>query len=88
MIQWEDGQTTSEPLDEFAKTNPVPCAIYARDNGLLETKGWIRFKRIANSEKKFLRMVKQAHLQSYHSAPKFKYGVEIPKNYEDAMRLD
>ena len=33
-------------------------------------------------------MVKQAMLRSYRAAPKFKYGVEIPRDYDHAMQLD
>ncbi|KAG7351317.1 hypothetical protein IV203_010677 [Nitzschia inconspicua] len=33
-------------------------------------------------------MVKQAFLRSFRTSPKYKYGHEVPQNYEDAMRLD
>ena len=33
-------------------------------------------------------MAKQARLPSFHTAPKYMYGYEIPKNYADALRLD
>ena len=33
-------------------------------------------------------MVNQAKLKSYSSAPKYKYGFEVPKNYAHAMALD
>ena len=33
-------------------------------------------------------MVKQAKLHSLKYSPRFKYGFEIPKNYEDAEQLD
>ena len=33
-------------------------------------------------------MAKQAYLRSFRSAPKYKYGVEVAQDYEDAMRLD
>ncbi len=47
MIEWENGETTSEPLSIIAANDPVTCAIYARDHNLLELPGWKRFKPIA-----------------------------------------
>ena len=88
MIEWEGGEITSEPLSLIAKDNPVTCAIYASKNNLLDTPGWKRFKSIARRQKKFIRMAKQAYLRSFRTAPKYKYGVEVAQNYEDAMRLD
>jgi hypothetical protein len=39
-------------------------------------------------EKHFLRLVKQAKLCSYHNAPKYKFGYQIPRDYEEAMKFD
>ena len=33
-------------------------------------------------------MVNQAKLRSYRTAPKYKFGYQIPSNHEEAMRLD
>jgi hypothetical protein len=87
-IEWENGEITSEPLNVIAFDDPVTCAIYARENSLLNLPGWKRFKSIAKSEKKFLRMVNQAKLRSYNTAKQYKYGFEVPRNYEDAVRID
>jgi hypothetical protein len=37
---WENREITSEPLNIFGKDNPVTCAVYAREHGLLEEEGW------------------------------------------------
>ncbi len=65
MIEWENGEITSEPLSVIAKDDPVTCAIYAKENGLLDTPGWKRFKGIAKRDKKFIRIVNQAKLRSF-----------------------
>jgi hypothetical protein len=52
MIQWENGETTTEPLRLIAADNPVMCAIYARDNNLLDLPGWKRFKGLAKRQRK------------------------------------
>ena len=88
MLEWEGGEVTAEPLNVIAKDDPVTCAIYAKENNLLNVEGWKRFKSIARRQKKFERMVKQAYLRSFRSAPKYKYGHEVPQNYKHAMRLD
>jgi hypothetical protein len=88
LIEWENGEITKEPLSIIAIDDPVTCAIYARENGLLNQPGWKRFKHIAKNEKNFTRMVNQAKLKSFHTAPKYKYGYEIPRTYEQARRLD
>jgi hypothetical protein len=88
MVEWETGEITAEPLQIVAADDPVTCAIYAKDNNLLDTPGWKRFKSIAKRQKKFTRMVNQAKLKSYSTSPKYKYGFEVPKNYAHAMRLD
>lgn len=88
QVEWENGEVTFEPLSVIAADDPVTCAIYARDNDLLDKAGWKRFKRIANREKKLIRMANQAKLRSFRTAPRFKYGYELPKNYEHALFLD
>ena len=87
-IEWENGEITSEPLNVIASDDPVTCAIYARENQLLDVPGWKRFKSIAKREKKYLRMVNQAKLRSYNTAKRYKYGFQVPRNYEDAVRID
>jgi len=64
LVQWEDSSVTHEPLDIFGKDDPVSCAQYAKDNNLLEEPRWKWFCRLAKNEKKFKRMVNQAHLKS------------------------
>ena len=88
MVEWETGEITSEPLALIAADDPVTCALYARDNGLLELDGWKRFKSIAKRQKKLLRMANQAKLRSYRTAPKYKYGFEVPRDYQHALQLD
>jgi hypothetical protein len=87
-VEWENGEITSEPLNIIASNDPVTCAIYARENSLLDLPGWKHFKSIAKREKKFLCMVNHAKLCSYNTAKRFKYGFEVPRNYEDTVQID
>ena len=88
MVEWETVEVIAQPLSIIAADDPVTRAIYAKDNNHLDTPGWKRFKRLAKRAKKFLRCVKQAKLRSYNTAPKYKYGFEVPRNYEHATELD
>ena len=88
MVEWENGEITTEPLTVIAAGGPVTCAIYAKDHDLLDKPGWKQFKDLAKRQKKFTRMVNQAKLCSYSHAPKYKYGYEIPRDFLHAKHLD
>ena len=88
MIGWESGEISAEPLVVVAKDDPVAIAIYAKDNDLLDTPGWKRFKSLARRHKKYIRLVNQARLQSYRHSRKYMFGFEIPKTYAEAIRMD
>ena len=68
--------------------HPVSCALYAKENGLLDTPGWKRFRSIAKREKKLQRMVLQAKMQSKRTAKRYQYGYEVPRNPKHALELD
>jgi Reverse transcriptase (RNA-dependent DNA polymerase) len=88
LIEWDNGEITSETLRVIAAIDPVSCAIYASENNLLDQPGWKRFKHIAKREKKFTCMVNQVNLRSYNTAPCYKYRFEVPRTFEQAIRLD
>jgi len=87
-IKWENGEITSKPLSVIAADNPVTCAIYARDNGLLNMDRWKWFKCLAKPDKKLLHMVNQAKLWSYWMAPCYKYRYEVAWDYHHTVALD
>ena len=74
MTHWEDGSHTYEPLSQLKADDPVTVAMYAKKHGLLDEPGFKSLKRIANREKKMLRMLNQSKLRSYRRAPIYKYG--------------
>jgi hypothetical protein len=88
LVEWENGESTYEPLSLIAADDPVTCAIYAKEKNLLDQPGWKRFSTIAKRHKKFLRMANQAKLRSYRTTPKYKYGFEVPRDYKHAVELD
>jgi hypothetical protein len=66
MVEWENGEVTSEPLQIIPSDDP---AISAKDNNLLDLAGWKCFKSIARHQKKFTHLVNQAKLRSFNTAP-------------------
>jgi hypothetical protein len=88
LIEWENVEVTNEPLTIIAADDPLSCAIYGKEAGLLKHDGWKRFKVIAKQQKKLFRMANQAKLRSFCTAPRYMYGFEIPRDYSHAVRLD
>lgn len=87
-VEWENGERTFEPLETIYAGDKVSLALYAKKNNLLNKPGWKRLKRIASRDKKFDRLVKQAKLRSYRTAPKYMYGYQVPRTYDEALELD
>jgi len=83
MVEWENGETTYEPLSVITANDPVMCAMYAREQSILKLHGWKRFKGITKWEKK-----NQAKLKSFCMAPKYMFGYVIPKDYNHVMEFD
>jgi hypothetical protein len=79
---------TSEPLQVIAKDNSIAFVIYAKENDILDTDGWKQFKLIAKQQNKFTRLLNQAKLRSYNNAANFKSSYEIPRAYDQAMKVD
>ena len=55
MMEWESGS-----LSIIATDDPVACSLYAKENGLLNTDGWMCFKQIAKRGQQLTRMINQA----------------------------
>jgi hypothetical protein len=88
LIEWENGETTVEPLPVIAKNDPVTCTIYTKEHGLLDLPGRKQFKSIAKCQKNLTRTVNKEKLKSFNNAPKLKNGYKIPQTYEKAMQFD
>ena len=87
-IEWEDGTKTWEPLSVVGRDDPAACAAYAKANKLLKLDGWKRFQRLARRVKKMTRMAKQAVMASKRNAPIYKFGIQVPRNENEARQLD
>jgi hypothetical protein len=52
LIESENGEITSEPLNIFDQDDPVTCAVYAREHGLLEEEGWNDSRELRNVKRR------------------------------------
>ena len=60
-IEWEDaGVTIWEPLTVIGKCDPVTCAAYAKEHGILNKPGWKQFKKYACKAKTLQCLVNNA----------------------------
>ena len=87
-VHWEDGSKTWEPLNMVAKDDPVTIALCAKEQDLLSTPGWKFLNRIAGRAKKLQRMLNQSRMSSKKNAIRCKFGVQVPRNWKEAERLD
>jgi hypothetical protein len=88
LVESENGEITTEPLLVIAADDPVTCAVYAREHDLLDVERWKHFRNLAKCKKHFLHLIKQAKIKSYHQSPNYKFGYRIPKDYEEALKID
>ena len=88
MTHWEDGSHTYEPLSQLKADDLVTVTMYAKQNGLIDEPGFKSLRRIANQEKKMLRMLNQRKLCSYCRAPIYEYGFRVPRNTAEIEPID
>src|SRR5687767_12178778 len=67
--------------------DPITLALYAKEKGLLTKPGWRRFKHMVGTEKRYINTLNKAQAIK-KQGPKLKFGIETPKHYNDALRLD
>ena len=88
LVRWTDGSETWEPLNLVGKDDPVTLAAYAKAHDLVETPGWKFLRRFVRRAKLLRRMLNQARRQSKNNGPRYKFGVQIPRNVKEARALD
>ena len=76
--EWENGETTDEPLSIIAVDAPIACAKYAKKNNLLELPGWKRLQPIAKKMNKMIQSANRVKIKSIAYKQKYMYGVKIP----------
>ena len=68
--------------------DPITCAEYVLENGLLQTTGWKSLRKFAKNKKKLDRLLKQAKLKQLRREPIYKFGVRVPRDFREAWYLE
>ena len=64
-------------------------AQYARDNNLTDLKGWRRTKHVRGDPDRIVRLARiYKAITEQWTGPKFKFGVQVPRNTKEAYLLD
>ena len=74
QVEWESGEITFEPVSIIADDDPVTCAAYAKENGLLALEGWCRFRSLAKKDKGFARAIKQSKIRQVRRSQTYMFG--------------
>jgi hypothetical protein len=88
LVLWNDGSKTWEPITMMMADDPATLAAYAKDNDLLDTPGWKKLRRIAKRAQVLRRMVNASKRAQRFNEITYKFGVRIPRNVKEAIRLD
>ena len=87
-VQWSNRETINESLFMITVDVSIVCTIYVKEKNIFDLPGWKRFKYIVYQQKKIFTDVNKIKLRNCHSRTRFKYGIEIPRNYNDIKRID
>jgi hypothetical protein len=82
--EWEEGSRPWEPLTQICKNDLVTVTRYEKENGLLDTDGWRRFRRIADCDKMYKRMVE---MKSSHQAIRYQFVLQVRETQETLSSL-
>ena len=87
-VLWDTGDETWEPMKVIKEDDKFTLAKYANDNDLTNVPGWKWARRLTKNPKKFIRMAKIFATQAKRHGTKYKHGVKVPKNYNEAVKFD
>lgn len=87
-VLWSNGERTDEPLSIIPLDAPVACTTYSKKKEILHLPGWKRFKNLDQQQGRMFTDVNKVKLRNCHTRSRFKYGIEIPRNYQDILHID
>ena len=83
-VDWKDGTTSWERLADLKESNPIEVAEYAVTHGIdgeAAFAWWVPF--MLKQRNRIIAAVNKRYHKRTH-----KFGIEIPKTYEDCVRID
>lgn len=84
LVRWKDGTQQWIPLKDLKESNPVDVAEYAVSRNISHYPAfawWVDY--VIKKKRAIISSVKARTTKKSH-----KYGIEVPKSIEDAMRID
>ena len=87
-VLWDTDEETWEHMQSIKESDPLTLAKYAHDNHLIDDKGLKWTRRYTKDPKKFINLIRLFVAQRKYSSRKYKFGVEIPRNFRHALLLD
>jgi hypothetical protein len=81
-----NGRIKSEPIQVIEKDGPATCVYYKKRKAYLMH--LVVSNSISQQQTKFTFVVNQAKMRSFKNVPRDKNGFEVPKTYEQALRLE
>jgi hypothetical protein len=85
-IDWDNGETSWEPLKTIFRDDPMSVYAHATDNDLLQTDGWKKIGRMKRNVKFMKRMINASKARKHDV--RYKFGIRIPRNVKEAHRRD
>jgi hypothetical protein len=83
-VEWKDGTTSWERLADLKESNPVEAAEYAVAKNLLDAPDFVWWS--PHVLKKRSRTI--AAVTNWYHKRTHKFGIEVPKSWDDCVRLD
>jgi hypothetical protein len=83
-VEWKDGTTSWERLADIKESNPVEVAEYSAAKSLLDTPDFVWWApHVLKKRSRIIAAVTKCYHKRTH-----KFGIEVPKNWDDCVRLD
>jgi hypothetical protein len=85
--EWMNGGASWVQLQAMLTHDPFVLIQYASDNELTSQTGWKWVLKMVSDTSKMATVVKSHHT-AVKNAPKYKFGIEVPRNVRHALQLD
>jgi hypothetical protein len=83
-VEWKDGTTSWESLADLKESNPVEVSEYAATKSLLNIPAFIWWAPHVLQKRT---IIIDAVAKRYHKRT-HKFGIEVPKSWDDCVKLD
>ena len=84
-VQWHGGEKSWVKMDDLRLHDPLLVLRYGLRNKLTRSKGWEWVETFVNNDQELSRII---HAYKVSKEISYKFGVRVPKNTQEALRLD